>query len=78
MEIEKNIPIPGKKGGNRNLRYPWDKMEVNDSVFITGKSQQTISHAAKEWTRRNNLSKKFTTRIVTENGVKGVRVWRVS
>lgn len=77
MEIEKNIPIPKKKGGNRTLKYPWDIMEVNESCFFPGVKQQTVSTASRGWVRRNNLDKKFTTREVTENGIEGVRVWRV-
>ena len=48
--------------------------EVGDS-FFRPVEPRTVAGSAKSYGIRHG--KKFTTRAVTENGVKGVRVWRV-
>lgn len=68
FKIDKGIPLDKER-----RKYPLPAMEVGDSFFVAGGSSQTIggSFAAQR-------PKKFAVRTVTENGVKGVRVWRVS
>jgi hypothetical protein len=69
ITIDKNIPIPELRGRKRLL--PLGEMEVGDSFFTTATSHASIRTAP-------HLPKRFTIRTVTENGVKGLRVWRIA
>jgi hypothetical protein len=74
FEIDKNVPLPpnaGKPGGGK---YPWASMEIGDSFFAPGKVGARVATAGK----RGGGQSKFTIRTVTENGVRGVRVWRIA
>lgn len=75
--IDKDVPLPPL--ARRGVGFhAIDAMEVGDSVFInSGKSQANV--AAHFWTlAKNRPGWKFATRKVVENGVAGIRVWRVS
>lgn len=76
IKIDKNIPLPKKK--NRRV-YPIDKMEINDSFFVSvpnkneiEKRRQNIYIAIWRFCKKNT-EKKFTTASVEG----GVRVWRL-
>lgn len=68
IKIDKGVPCPSR----RNRIWPFPEMEIGDSFFAPGKSGANLHVAS-----RSAPSFKFTTRTVTENGVKGTRVWRV-
>lgn len=68
-EIQSNIPLPTPRGP---VKYPLADMKVGDSFFIPGKNSQQISGSF-----AINRPKKFSVRQREENGVKGVRVWRI-
>ena len=74
LKIEKNIPIPAPhRGVNRPLKYPWDKLEIGDSVLIPAKNKsdkETIRTAATSYGRKRKML--FVSRTVEG----GVRVWR--
>lgn len=69
IAIQKNIPAPPI---NRVSVYPFREMEVGDSFFVTGVPIAGIHGCA-----RRHRPKRFACRTVCENGVRGVRVWRV-
>lgn len=69
--VEKDKPIPGKK---TNHNYPFAALEIGDSFFAAVPSVQISSILP---TQQKYLKRKFTTRTVVENGVKGCRVWRI-
>ena len=69
VKIDKNVPAPPPS----HSKYPWDAMEVGDSFFTTAAQGGMSSLIARQGSKRGW---KFTTRQVTENGVKGCRVWR--
>ena len=74
-KIEKGIPIPPRgdlKGRGRKSVF-WD-MEIGDSAFFPGKAHDGVSNAYSYVRKRTGA--KFEARTVTENGVKGIRVWR--
>lgn len=73
-KVDNMIPIP-KRAGRRSTKYPWSSMEVNDSFFVTGISATSMSSACVRRSERSGG--KFTVRTVEEDGVKGVRVWRI-
>ena len=75
--IEQNVKIPVVKS---KFNYPWDEMEVNDSVFIAadkGESlfelKRTVGPSAGYY--GNVTGKKFKTLLMREEN--GVRTWRI-
>ena len=73
LKIDKNVPAPvGWK------RYDFKTFEVGDSTFVSfgGEVRNTPAYiSALRYGKLNG--KQFTGRSVVEDGVKGVRVWRV-
>jgi len=72
FEIQKGLPIPPKSQGRYPCKYPLSQMEVGDSFFVPEPGHPNTKG------RAETLGFKFTTRVVTENGVKGTRVWRIA
>lgn len=70
IKIEKGIPIPPGAGGWR--KYPLGEMEIGDSFFAPGRKAGDISGGF-----AYHKGKKFSARTCAENGVDGVRVWRI-
>lgn len=76
IQIDSGIAIPDDNSGRRTV-YPLGQMQVLESFFVagTGRKRNAIMNSASYFGKRHN--KKFTCRTVTENGVDGVRVWRI-
>lgn len=72
LKIDKGIPVPT----SRNGWSPWRWLEPGDSVFVPGRRQTSLSSTLSSKTMRRD-GYLFITRVCTEDGVKGVRVWRV-
>jgi hypothetical protein len=72
FKIDKGVPLPPTKHGTK--KYPFGEMEVGDSVFFAGNTSDKISSAYAYYQRNG---KRFANRTVIENGLSGVRVWRV-
>jgi len=72
MRIDKDIPPPG------GYTYPWTAMEPGDSFFVPDKCARVMSVSVNYAKRKIVPSSNWTVRSVNENGVKGVRVWRLS
>ena len=71
FKVEKGIPIQ-----SWGTSYPWDEMEVGDSFFAEGKKINVLTSAVSS-RRKKYPEETYAARTRTENGVKGVRVWRV-
>ena len=69
IEITKGVPTPR----GRKSKYPFRDMEVGDSFFAPGSSVIGIHGCA-----RRHRPMKFTCRSIVENGVAGIRVWRIA
>jgi hypothetical protein len=76
-KIEKNVQIPAVHSKHK---YPWDQMEVGDSVFIQAekgeslyKLKRKVGPAARYY--GDVTGKKFKTLLMREEN--GVRVWRL-
>ena len=69
FEIEKNVPIPPPRAAHR--KYNFDQMEVGDSIFVTGKSPNTVQTSARGFGERHKM--RFTVRKLAT----GIRVWRI-
>lgn len=73
IKIEKGLPVPTKRSGP--TKYPFADMTTGDSFFVAGANSSALWGSI--WSYKNRHGGNFTARTVTENGVKGVRVWRV-
>lgn len=70
MEIEKNESLPEAKA----QRYPFEQMEVGDSVLVADLPKaESIQNAAYAWGKKNGTGFKMTRRKVDN----GYRVWRI-
>ena len=74
FKIEKDVAIPGARG--RIEKYPFRRMVIGDSVFMADITRANLAGSL-QWAGIK-LGAKFVTREVTENEVKGVRVWRIA
>lgn len=70
--IEDNIPMPPKSRGGAAL--PFTQLKVGQSFFVL-KTYGAI-HAQVKKLKDSGCTFSFATRVVEEDGVKGVRVWR--
>ncbi len=75
--IEKNVHIPAVHSKHK---YPWESMEVNDSVFFKAEKgdslynlKRKVGPAARYY--GDVTGKKFKTLLMREDG--GIRVWRI-
>jgi hypothetical protein len=79
ITIDKDVPMrrDKKRSGSK---YPFEKMDIGDSFAIPIESsdptdvQRRLSSAAR---RMKSQGKNFSTRTLTEGGVRVVRIWRV-
>jgi len=74
LKIDKNVPLSRSSSGTP--KYPWSDMQVGDSFFIPQISQRT--RGGLYTCAQRAAAIKITVRSVTENGVEGVRVWRIA
>lgn len=68
FKIEKNVPMPRSMPRSK---FPFASMEVGDSCFL--EKEISCIHAY----TRHLKPKKFSGRTVTEDGIKGIRIWRI-
>ena len=77
MKIDKGIPIPARAARGK---YPFRDMQPGDSAFFPGENLRHKQHPAymnaRNYVKRNGWQ--ITVRSVIENGVKGIRIWRVA
>lgn len=81
--VESGIPVPGPSlNRGRNRKYPFYEMNPGESVFVGGvdatKFSGIVFQARRAIAQKTGKPRSFATRKVTENGVTGVRVWRVA
>lgn len=69
IKVDKDIPMPPRRKERR--KWPFDEMNVGDSFFAPEVKAAHFGPYA-----RRLLPKRFTTRTVTENDIRGIRVWR--
>lgn len=71
IPVDRNIPLPQVRVGRL---YPFEDMQIGDSFFVIDGSVVRIHAAARQFNKRM----RFTCRTRIEDGVRGVRVWRIS
>lgn len=73
-KLDDGVPMPTVR--QSGILYPWSIMEVGQSFFVAGAKSNTWS------TNCNKAGKKYdgkyASRSVVEDGVEGVRVWRMA
>lgn len=76
-KVEKGVPFPGPLQTWR--KYPFGDMEPGDSFFVPDVSRRQALQSSVSWYKRRHPREKleFATRTAEENGVEGVRCWRV-
>jgi hypothetical protein len=73
MKPDKHIPIPPRNHDKQ--KYHFHELKLLESFFFPEGDPAKLGQAAFRYGRNNGM--KFTIREVEENGIKGVRVWRV-
>ena len=82
FQIEKNIPIPPNKAGERGrpCKYPLDKMVVGDSFLVekvhTRARANSLATSIRTATKNREMKAKFSVR--KDVSVGAIRVWRVA
>tara|TARA_Y100001970_G_C13448726_1_gene469331 strand:+ start:275 stop:505 length:231 start_codon:yes stop_codon:yes gene_type:complete len=70
ISVEKGVEIPNSNAASGYGKYPWSKMLPGDSFFVSDKN------LSKPGYRPTTPKFKTTSRVLTEHGEKGVRIWR--
>ncbi len=77
-EIEKDVKVPAVHSKHK---YPWDQMDVDDSVFIKATQDESLYNlkrkvgpAARYY--GDVTGKKFKTLLMRDDN--GIRIWRVA
>lgn len=71
MKVDKNIPVSDRIRGKK--KYPWNKMEVGDSILCLNVVRSVPLTSAKQWAKTHKKKWKFTAR----SEEKGIRIWRI-
>lgn len=74
IQIDKGVPLPKRRLPSEPM-YPWRSMEIGDSFFVEKRGASMTKQALAAGKASN---RKFITRSVEENGVTGIRVWRIA
>ena len=69
-EIDTDIPIPRRPSINE--RYPWYKLEVGHSFFVSNGSLKSLRSSASQM--KAKTKHKYLVRAVDD----GIRVWRIA
>lgn len=80
IKIDHDVPPPNVPG---KTKFPWDRMKPGDSFFVEGyytpgtrgRHGKCMSLAS---AKTQHPGSTWKTRSVEENGVSGVRVWRIT
>lgn len=78
FKIDDDVPVPAPSGRKSKgySKYPFRELKnVGQSFFVPNVSTSTLSARIAKW--RAELGWEFTAKSTTENGVSGVRVWRI-
>lgn len=82
IKIDKGIPLPKLANSLKGAIYPWASMEIGDSFFAAGTKHPSVKGLGKVFSSRQGKStvpkSKWSTRTAIENGVSGIRCWRVA
>ena len=79
--IDKDVPFP--EDTRSSAKYPFQHMEVGDSIFLTLKEgdnakrmNNRLSQATRTYGKKQTPECHFILRYRLENEISGVRIWR--
>jgi len=72
-KIDTNVPIPVPTSGHKAY-YPWKELEIGESFFVPGKHKAATGAGR----IKGCETRKFMSERRVEDGVDGVRVWRIA
>jgi len=79
--IDKDIPFP--EDTRSSAKYPFQHMEVGDSLFLPLKEgdnakrmKNRLSQATRTYGKKQDPERHFIIRYRLENEISGVRIWR--
>ena len=79
--IDKDIPFP--EDTRSSAKYPFQHMEVGDSIFLPLKEgdnakrmKNRLSQATRTYGKKQDPERHFIIRYRLENEISGVRIWR--
>lgn len=72
IAIDTDVPLQKQ----RTTKYPWANLGVGHSFFAAGKTAATMGGNIAQARRQHGYT--LVCRTVTENGVRGCRVWRTA
>jgi hypothetical protein len=80
-QIDDSIPIPQMR--HEGSAFPLLELSVGESFFVPGgedivRTRATLTASIANHYRRKKSQRRFTVQTLTENGVRGMRVWCVS
>ena len=76
MKVDNSIPIPKIRQGNK--KYPWDEVKKKGDSFFVPLDGDKINNLHNSLNSCARAHFKATVRRVTENGIRGIRVWRIA
>lgn len=80
IDKDKPLPPPARKGGSKpkpdSLTGQIRDMQIGDSFFLPHRTSGSIGGYRQFWKEATGFD--FQARTVTEDGVEGVRIWRIA
>lgn len=82
-KIDTNVPLPTPRGRPAAFPFPFADMQVGDSFFVPTaegdlrKVRNRLASSIVRFRQKVDINAKFSTRVVDEESVNGIRVWRV-
>lgn len=82
IKIDRDVPLPSRVwSGGPPTKWPWKSMEPGDSFFAAGyttKSKTSARVFSSSHGRKMVPGSNWCIRHCVENGISGVRVWRIA
>jgi hypothetical protein len=76
LKIDDGVPIPPLHTQSHDARRAlFKRLQVDQSIFYPGEKIEALRMALAKWALHEGFT--ITTRKVEEDGVAGLRVWRV-
>jgi len=75
-KVESDVPLP--PGRSPNMSYPWKEMTVGDSFFVPCADKERARLSQISLVASGRRFGKVVTRTVTEDGVLGIRCWKIA
>lgn len=83
IRLQSNVPIPRPARGPGSAKYPWGRMKVGQSFFVSAATKdgvrpliKAIVGSFRSWAKTQQTKRRYTARSDLKK--RGVRVWRVA